>query len=872
MSRALRIVTVRQADRGRRLRAEAHDTGRRIIVSGAVLLTLGAILVGGSVVTGISALGVVSADLPDPSGLKTLGFAQPTIVVDRAGRVELGRFERERRTVVRYEAIPTVVLDATTTAEDRTFWDNPGIDVANIMSAVAEHAAGERERGASTITQQLVRARLLPADVVAPGSDRYIRKVKEIVQSLRLTDAFPGDSGKRDVITAYLNEIFYGHGAYGIAAAARIFFGKELGALTVSQAALLAALPKSPTMLDPYRVAAPDAEGRLVVPRDAEAVERRDWILQGMAAGAHWIKLTPAQLRAALDEPVILAGERPVTVRGGHFTWQVRRQLSSILGPDIDLETAGYRVVTTLDMRAQRLAERWIAAAAIAPTLSRRASDRMLADLDIPRGDRSWLRALRGKDLHNGSLVALDHRTGDVLAYVGSAGYARNDLASKRFDPKYDAAGDGARQPGSAFKPVLYAAAFEARALTPGSLLLDITTEFDRRQDWAPRDADQLDRGPVLVRRALQYSLNIPAVRALQRVGNETVADTAAAMGVHFTGGREAFLQAGLAGALGTVEVTPLDLTTAYATIANGGIRVAPRMIHQVIGPDGSIVWQAPEPDGERAISAEAAHLVTDILQGNTDPAQNPIWAEKLELRNGPGGRRRPAAVKTGTTNDARDLGTYGYLPTQPDGGVGLTVGIWLGNSDHSNPRSRRPATSLTAAAPLWRAFVRDYTRDWPVTRFGRPEGVVSKTIDAWTGGRPGDWTRDTVKEWFIEGTEPGRRNAVDRDGLLYRPMCGGWRVDPVKAELGPRSWRGDVQDWLRRAHRGTGVRGQHDSRTAYFWGESSWGGPLAGACARPKPPPAPGPEPVPPSAGPPAPPGPGDPAPPPGDGGGGGG
>ena len=180
-----------------------------------------------------------------------------------------------------------------------------------------------------------------------------------------------------------------------------------------------------------------------------------------------------------------------------------------------------------------------------------------------------------------------------MLAYVGSAGYARDDLASRKFEPKYDAAGDGARQPGSAWKPILYAAAFDAKRLTPGSLLLDVTTEFDRRQDWAPRDADQRERGPVLVRRALQYSLNIPAIRALERVGNERVADTAEAMGIRFAGGREAFLQAGLAGALGTVEVRPFDLTSAYGTIANGGVRVPPRMVLEIRGPDGRVVWLA---------------------------------------------------------------------------------------------------------------------------------------------------------------------------------------------------------------------------------------------------------------------------------------
>ena len=171
--------------------------------------------------------------------------------------------------------------------------------------------------------------------------------------------------------------------------------------------------------------------------------------------------------------------------------------------------------------RHSRLAEKWLAAAAIAPNLPRRASDSLLRSLKIPKGDLSWIRDLRGKDLHDGALVALDYRTGDVLAYAGSAGYSRDDLASAKFSPKFDAAGDGSRQPGSAFKPILYASAFDSRRLTPGSLLLDITTKFDVRQDWVPRDADQLERGPVLVRKALQYSLNIPAIRALQRVGNE---------------------------------------------------------------------------------------------------------------------------------------------------------------------------------------------------------------------------------------------------------------------------------------------------------------------------------------------------------------
>ena len=159
--------------------------------------------------------------------------------------------------------------------------------------------------------------------------------------------------------------------------------------------------------------------------------------------------------------------------------------------------------------------------------------------------------------------------------------------------------------------------------------------------------------GPVLVRKALQYSLNIPAIRALQRVGNDAVDKTAEALGIRFTGGRQAFLQAGLAGAIGTVEVRPLDLTSAYGALANGGDRVPPRMILEIDGPDGTVVWKAPEPTGTQAVSPQAAFLVTDILAGNTDTKQNPIWSAKLALHNGKGGTHRPAAVKTGTANEA---------------------------------------------------------------------------------------------------------------------------------------------------------------------------------------------------------------------------
>jgi membrane peptidoglycan carboxypeptidase len=792
------------------------------------------LLVGIAAVGTVATVGALSQGLPDPTSLGALTFAEPTTVYDRTGKIQLARFQREQRRVVTFDEVPRLVLDATTTAEDRTFWENGGFDPAAILSAVAGNASTGGDRGASTITQQLVRARLLPQDVVADGADRYLRKAKELIQASRLTAAYPGEAGKQKIVTAYLNEIFYGHDAYGIAAAARIYFGvSDLSKLTIAQAALLAGLPKSPSTYDPYLYAKPDQAGRLVVPSSAPPVVRRDWILHNLST-SRWTHLSQAELDAALAEPVILAGDQPLSYLAPHFTWQVRRQLQAILGPNASIDTGGYTVITSLDWRAQQLAEKWLAAAVIAPNLRPKSSAAMLQNLKIGAADRTWINALRGKDLHNDALVALDYRTGDVLAYAGSAGYYREDLASPKFEPKYDVAGDGLRQPGSAWKPILYASAFDTKRLTPGSLLLDITAEFGK--GWTPRDADQLERGPVLVRKALQYSLNMPAIRALQRVGSQAVADHAAKFGIRFMAGSTSYLQAGLAGALGTVEVRPIDLTSAFGALGDGGVRVPPRMILEVRDPSGKVVYEAPKATGVAAVSPQAAFLVTDILQGNTQPKQNPIWSAALELRNGPRGEHRPAAVKTGTASDARDLATYGYLapPTDPSAPA-YAVGIWMGNSDHSFPHSAKPAISLTAAAPLWRAFVRDLTAKMPVAAFNPPKGVVQATIDAWTGGAPGPWTRGTVKEWFISGTQPGTRGAIDPPGLLYTPSCGGWRVDPLKAELGPSSWDGADAGWLARARRGVGITGPYDTKTAYFWSRTGWGGPLLGSCAPPK-------------------------------------
>jgi membrane peptidoglycan carboxypeptidase len=837
----VRLTPRTRAVLGARLAARRSKPQRPPILRILLAIMLVAVVGAGSLasVVFLAATGAVSAlaaDLPDPAQLESLTFSQPTIIYDRTGKVELARFEQQQRRVVTYDQVPSLLLDATTTAEDRSFWTNDGYDPTAIVAAAVQNASSDTgERGASTITQQLVRARLLP-DSVINGSDRYLRKVLEVLQASRLTTAFPGEEGKQKIITAYLNEIYYGHEAYGIAAAANIYFGvTDLTKLSVAQAALLAGLPKAPSVYDPYRYAVKNAKGQLVVPKNSPPVVRRDYILDSLGT-SRWTHLTPDQLDAALSEPVVLVGPQPTVMKAPHFSWAVRDALIQQLGSLDAVETGGYKVITTLDWNAQQLAERYMYAAAIIPNLSRAKADKALSAMGFSRTDERWIRALRGKDIHNGAMVALDYRKGDVLAYVGSAGYYQTNLASPKFQPEHDAAA-APRQPGSAFKAIVYTTAFDKRVLTPASLVLDISTDFGG--GWAPKDADQLERGPLLVRGALQQSLNIPAIRVLQRAGNESVATVAEKMGVNFLGGHDAFLQAGLAGAIGTVETRPIDLTGAFGTIANGGVKVPTRMILSIQGPDGSTVFQAPDqPKGIAAVSPQAAFLTTDILAGNTDPAQNAWWSQTLALRNGPNGSRRPAAAKTGTADNRRDFSTYGFLPAPKNANApAVAVGVWMGNSDHSAPRTAVQATSLTTAGEVWHSFLRDYTAKMPVANFKAPSGVVQATADKWSGGLPGPWTRGTVTDWFIKGTEPGAKDAIDQPGLLYTLGCAGWMVDPVKAELGPTSWDADVADWVSRARRGAGVLGPLGSRTAYWMGSGTWGGPLIGYCA-PKPPP----------------------------------
>ncbi|HET7472711.1 MAG TPA: transglycosylase domain-containing protein [Candidatus Limnocylindrales bacterium] len=798
--------------------------------------------------------------LEDPGAvLKNLTFSQQSVITDRNG-VELARFGGEKREVVEFADIPPIIVDAQVAIEDKTFWDNAGFDPLAIISAGIDSLRGN-SRGASTITQQLVRQRLLDPALVQDPNRTFERKLKEIIQSVRLTEAFPGREGKEQIIAAYLNQNYYGNQTYGVKAAAETYFGitdqqwkdKEV---TPAQAAILAALVKSPSNYDLVRNSedvcevdiaddadCPAGKSHPEVKPDAPIVQRRNQVLDLLAGGRLNLaagEYTPADMDAAKNDKVVLADQSTPNWKAPHFVWAVLDELATrICGEDTptcpELEAGGLTVTTTLDMKLQTIAEKWVKAATIVP--HQKTPDLSIAkakELKIPGGFQPWMQNLRSKDLRNGALVALDYKTGELIAYVGSADYYATK-STKKFQAKYDVVGAGFRQPGSAFKPFNYLTAIDDGKLTAGSMLMDSATDFGG--GYTPSDADPFERGPVRVRNALQFSLNIPAVKAALINSPDHLFARAKDYGMVFQTDRT---DAGASIALGVQEVRPVDLVTAYGTLANGGKRLGHTTILSIKGSDPGQAYTYKPPEGEQVVKPQSAWILTDILAGNTNPSVNPFWG-KFSL-SGPGKERRPATLKTGTNNDAKDLNAYGFIapPTQAGrekGEYALAVGVWNGNSDNtvvSTPDE--PVFSIDVSTYVWQGFLQEATSKWAVNDFKRPDGLVKAAIDPFTGLKPRSGDK-SIEEWFLPDTAP--------TASVPEGACGQQVLElPGIHEHEFSNWMSADLDWLNRAKRGPGVAGgPNGTRTQYFYNGAfrpfgpSWGALVEGhGCAAPSP------------------------------------
>ena len=824
------------------------------MVSGVSVVSAAAITAGGAATM---ALATLDEGLPDVKAFQDLDFSEQSTMYSRDG-VRLAQFWDERRSVIEdFDAIPKLVLDATTATEDDTFWDNPGVDLEATINALITEAAGGGDRGGgSTITQQLVRLVLLPDDVIesqfTSKEALYERKAKEILQSYKLTQAFPGEAGKEEIIKAYLNQIPYGGAVHGIQAAATVYFGKSMAELNLAEATLLAAIPQEPSNLYPYAPGRAKTKyanmirekygkknkktgkqkTRYIIKQcgdkpkctDTELVRRQHHILNRLAEGnGRWIKPTAEQVEAAKNEKIVIQPKKAVKYKAAQFVNKALAEVYLILGNDYDpVKVGGYKITTTLDWKAQKLGQDVIWAGATAPHLPTAEMYAGLRQRGLS-GESGWISRLRALGVYSGALVAIDYRTGDILAYVGSPNYYGN-TKNERVDPKMDHVGLAKRQPGSAWKPIVYASGIDSGRLTAASVLLDITTPFGGRNDlgnaWVPKNASRTDSGPILVRDALQQSLNVPAIRALHRTGIKTVRKYAVKAGYEFIPepfgfGNKALDAAGLAGAIGTVEVRPLDMVKAFGAFGNQGKVTEPRYILSIEGPNGERVYEAGRPVTTQVWSPQTAYIIADILKGNTNPAENQAWANIFALYNTKDGSRREAAVKTGTTNNLKDYSTYGFLPKPKNAELpALAVGVWYGNSNSRAPNvTNPPIYSLNNAGESWHAFVSRYMAGKPTSTFKPPKtGVVSGTVRVPNGG--------SRVELFVRGTQPGGPRQVDS---LY--SCSGG-ISSLENAGALSSWISADNAW---AARKVGGMSQWDTRKVKSGGCAGGGGSSSG-------------------------------------------
>src|SRR6266576_2355246 len=584
---ALRRGTYRS---NRRRSGGAFSGWRLALPSGlfALILATGALLLIG----GGAALAYFTGDLPSPQDLAKEPLAQSTKVYDRTGTQLLYQFSEENREVVSYEEIPQVLIDATVAAEDKSFFSNPGVDVLGIVRAVVSDVTGRGagQGGASTITQQLVKRRIVGDEVSLK------RKIREAILAVEVTNTY----SKQQILELYFNQIYYGNQAYGVKAAAQTYFGKsDLSKLTLAEAALLAGLPQAPSVLDPTQADNVD-----------RAAERRAYVLGQMVdTGA----ITQAQSDAASAEEIKVAGPPVATIKAPHFVFQVRNQLAQILGGDeAAVSRGGYRVTTTLDMTKQEIGERQV---------------------------RDWVEKLHNRNVWNAALVSIDPRSGEVLTYVGSVDYNNRD--DPRVQGQFDVAGIGLRQPGSSFKMFNYVTALKKGA-TAATVVVDARTDFGGKADptrmspsacgYCPENADLQYHGPVTMRQAIRESRNVPAVKFLAEYsGIEDTIQTAHDLGITTDIDPTTI---GLSLTLGAKEVHLVDMASAYGVLANMGVRGTP----------------------------------TYILKDTTNPAKDFIFGSWTNIG-------RVAALKTGTTDNLKDVYSVGYVPT-------LVTGVWMGNSN----------------------------------------------------------------------------------------------------------------------------------------------------------------------------------------------
>ncbi|MCP5100504.1 MAG: hypothetical protein GY943_33560 [Chloroflexi bacterium] len=766
MPKSTRILQWRYR-RQRRKKSGTRTMLRWFAVFLLLFLIGGFVMITTAVLSGTAVYAYVTRDLPDFTELETLGSnANTTFETTKiyawgdetiSGQRDLVLIHEiidplgGDRQWAKFNQIPQHLIDATVAIEDRTFWTNQGFDLIGISRAFNEFVLqGGDVQGGSSITQQVVKNNLIEPErrIVGDevGLDDYQRKVEELLLAQSVTDTYT----KEQVLEWYLNSNFYGNLAYGIEAAARVYFDKTVTDLTLAESAMLAAIPQSPA-LNPINN--PD-----------EAKLRQALVLDAMVDGGY-ISVETAVSTKQLPLTLAPGIEERFDIIAPHFALTVQDELERRFGAELVLG-GGLRVYTSLDLQMQHQAE--CVAQAQVNRLSGQIGAALPADELASCPALDFLPPLRATDegidhnVNNASIVMIDPRTGEIKALVGSLNYW-----DEQIDGSFNVAVDGLRQPGSSFKPFTYLTAL-SQGYSAATMVLDVETDFGTEYNgvpYVPQNYDRQFRGPLRLRQAFGSSLNVPAVQVASWVGINKVVRTAHSMGITSLDQGSYGLQLTLGGG----EVSLMDMVYAYGVMDNMGVMIGqPRLedeqrlgfrtldpvtILRVEDRDGNVLYEYNQPDRREILTPQLAFLMNDMLSDRNARCAGFGCPNMLELPN-----NRPAAVKTGTTNDFKDAWTIGYTPE-------LVTGVWLGNTNNS---AMENVPGSKGAAPVWNALMSWALLDKPVATWERPSGLTEISVCSLSGLLPTPHC-PTVSELFITGTAPTIQDTLYQEFAINR-------------------------------------------------------------------------------------------------------
>ncbi len=630
-------------------------------------------------------------DLPTPTKIANMHATESTKLFDRTGTVLIYETGDQKRTIVQGDQISQYLKDAEVSTEDANFYNHHGFDVRAVMSAVVEKITGKRSiaRGGSTITQQYVKNAMLTSN------RSFIRKFKELILAIELEFMY----NKDEILTMYLNEIPYGNSTAGAEAASKLYYGKPAKELTLAQAATLAAIPKAPTYYSPYGT------------HTDALIKRKEYVLDRMVSAG---KISKEEADIAKVEDTTTLGvalnPRKDIMLAPHFSMYVLEQIADQYGEE-KIQKEGLKIITSLDYDKQKIAEE-----------------------AVTNGSAKFSRY----GASNGAMVAVDPKTGQILAMVGS-----KDFFDTKIDGNVNVA-DSARQPGSSFKPFSYATAFKQPEYSPSKVLFDLQTDFGG--GYVPRNYNGNFNGPVTMRQALSNSLNIPAVKTMSLAGIDNVIRTATDMGITTLTDRSRY---GLSLALGAAEVKPVEMASAFGVFANGGIKNDITPILKITDPKGKTLYDFENrtEKGKEVLDPQIAYEISNILSDNK--ARALVFGTRSALAF----PDRVVAAKTGTTSDFKDAWTMGYTPS-------VAVAVWVGNSNGVKMSSG--ADGSVVAAPIFHQYIEKSLAGTPSEDFMKPEGIQTVTVEKFSNKLPSDYSIEKNTDIFASWQVPKEKDNVN--------------------------------------------------------------------------------------------------------------